>query len=145
MPQHPPHPGPRQPQPPRGTANTLSGRKSHTRASVSQPHAPADADSHVTRFPKTYLKTAPGVQACARSRARHDDSTSADGRTTASSTCADAARAETPHKPARPSHAARNPSQPQTRSSRDFHAITASPKAPEACARIAPGQMPPWR
>ena len=40
MPQHPPHPGPRQPKPPRGTANTLSGRKSHTRASVSRPQAP---------------------------------------------------------------------------------------------------------
>ena len=32
------------------------------------------------------------------------------------------------------------PRVPQTLSSRDFHAITASPKAPEACARIAPGR-----
>ena len=59
MPQHPPNPGQRPPQPPRSTANTLSSRKSRTRARVSQPAALVDASapSHDFRILTTQLHT----------------------------------------------------------------------------------------
>jgi hypothetical protein len=51
-PQHPPNPGQRQPQPPRGTANTLTSRTSRTTPSVSHDSPPTPA----TRLPNTYTE-----------------------------------------------------------------------------------------
>src|SRR5208283_2969178 len=60
-PQHPSHPGPRQPQPSRSRANTLSIRKSRTRQRVAVSSPQWTSAANLTRFPKTYVQISQAV------------------------------------------------------------------------------------
>ncbi len=61
MPQHPPNPGQRMPQPSRSTANILTSRKSRTPCQRVAAHGPRGRQHPITRIPNTYVRKARGT------------------------------------------------------------------------------------